>query len=56
VFDVSKKEAYKTAAEDFLAKNGGIDLLINNAGVGDGGLFEEYSLENWYIKLLIFSS
>ncbi|HRP39413.1 MAG: SDR family NAD(P)-dependent oxidoreductase [Chitinophagales bacterium] len=47
VFDVSKKEAYKNAAEDFLMKNGGIDLLINNAGVGDGGLFEEYSLENW---------
>lgn len=47
VFDVSKKEAYKTAADDFLAKNGGIDVLINNAGVGDGGLFEEYSLENW---------
>lgn len=47
VFDVSKKEAYQKAAADFLEKNKGIDLLINNAGVGDGGLFEEYQLENW---------
>lgn len=47
VFDVSKKQDYQNAANDFLAKNGGIDLLINNAAVGDGGMFEEYSLENW---------
>jgi short-subunit dehydrogenase len=47
VFDVSKKQDYQNAANDFLTKNGGIDLLINNAAVGDGGMFEEYSLENW---------
>jgi len=47
VFDVSKRAQYETAATDFLANNGGIDLLINNAAVGDGGLFEEYSLDNW---------
>src|SRR6187431_1620665 len=38
-FDVSNKAAYKTAFDEFVAKNGGIDLLINNAGIGDGGLF-----------------
>ena len=37
----------KKVAEDFLAQAGGIDLLFNNAGVGDGSLFEEYSLENY---------
>ena len=47
VFDVSKKEAYAKVAEDFLLTNGGIDLLINNAGVGDGGAFHEYALEHW---------
>ncbi|WP_281986822.1 SDR family NAD(P)-dependent oxidoreductase [Aquimarina aggregata] len=24
-----------------------VDLLINNAGIGDGALFENYELENW---------
>ncbi|MFN8293216.1 MAG: SDR family NAD(P)-dependent oxidoreductase [Chitinophagales bacterium] len=47
VFDVSKKDAYQQAAQQFLEQNKGIDLLVNNAAVGDGGLFEEYSLENW---------
>lgn len=45
--DVSDKVAYKTVADDFLKQTGGIDLLVNNAGVGDGGKFEEYSLDNW---------
>ncbi len=47
VLDVSDREAYAIVARDFLAFAGGIDLLFNNAGVGDGGLFEEYSLDNW---------
>lgn len=45
--DVSDREAYANVAKDFLNFAGGIDLLFNNAGVGDGGLFEEYSLDNW---------
>ncbi len=46
-FDVSKREDYKKAFDDYVAKVGGLDLLINNAGVGDGGLFGDYALENW---------
>lgn len=46
-FDVSKREEYKKAFDEFIASAGGIDVLINNAGVGDGGLFGEYSLDNW---------
>ncbi len=46
-FDVSDKAAYKTAFDDFVQKTGGIDVLINNAGVGDGGLFGQYELEKW---------
>lgn len=45
--DVSDKDRYKIVAEDFLAQVGGIDLLFNNAGVGDGGGFELYGLENY---------
>lgn len=46
-FDVSDKAAYKSAFDNFVSQNGGIDFLINNAGVGDGGLFGEYELEKW---------
>ncbi len=47
LMDVADKKAYQTVAENFLEKTGGIDLLVNNAGVGDGSPFEEYGLENW---------
>ena len=46
-FDVSDKAAYKKAFDDFISNSGGIDLLINNAGIGDGGLFGHYELEKW---------
>ncbi len=45
--DVSDKIEYKAVATSFLEQAGGIDLLFNNAGVGDGGAFEEYALENY---------
>ena len=45
--DVSDRTLYQQIASDFLLEAGGIDLLFNNAGVGDGGMFEEYSLDNW---------
>jgi len=45
--DVSDEENYKEVADKFLAATHGIDLLINNAGVGDGTVFEDYSLNNW---------
>jgi short-subunit dehydrogenase len=46
-FDVSKREDYKKAFDEYISQTSGIDLLINNAGVGDGGLFGEYGLDNW---------
>lgn len=45
--DVANKDAYRTVASHFIARFGGIDLLVNNAGVGDAGRVEEYGLENW---------
>ena len=47
VFDVSDRVAYQKDFEQYIKQVGGIDLLINNAGVGDGGLVEEYGLDNW---------
>lgn len=45
--DVSDKIQYSTVVTEFLNREKGIDLLINNAGVGDGGNVGEYTLENW---------
>lgn len=45
--DVADKKQYETVATDFLTETQGIDLLVNNAGVGDAGYTEEYGLENW---------
>ncbi len=45
--DVSDEDNYKEVAGKFLAVTNGIDLLINNAGVGDGTIFEDYPLNNW---------
>lgn len=45
--DVSDKVEYKSVAASFLDQAGGIDLLFNNAGVGDGSAFEDYALENY---------
>ncbi len=43
--DVSDRNNYARVAKEM--GHVGVDLLINNAGVGDGGLFKEYSLDNW---------
>ena len=45
--DASDKVEYQSVSASFLEQVNGIDLLFNNAGVGDGGLFEEYALENY---------
>ena len=45
--DVADKVQFGQVAQAFLEKAGGIDLLFNNAGVGDGGAFEVYGLENY---------
>lgn len=45
--NVADRKRYKEVADIFLEGQGGIDLLVNNAGIGDGASFHEYSLENW---------
>ena len=47
LLDVADKDQYKEVADRFLFDAEGIDLLFNNAGVGDGSEFETYSLENY---------
>ena len=47
LLDVSNRDQYQEVAKQFLNDVERIDILVNNAGVGDGGNFEEYSLDNW---------
>ncbi len=47
LLDTSNRQQFESVAKDYLAETEGIDLLINNAGVGDGEVFHEYSLDNW---------
>lgn len=44
--DVADKDDYARIAAD-VDRHIGVDLLINNAGVGDGGLFRDYKLTDW---------
>jgi len=47
-FDVSDAAAYEDSATDFIQKAGGIDLLVNNAGIsGFVGNMEFCSIPDW---------
>jgi NAD(P)-dependent dehydrogenase (short-subunit alcohol dehydrogenase family) len=45
--DVSKSEEVREFAEHFFTGWGGVDLLVNNAGVISAGLIGEIPLEDW---------
>jgi NAD(P)-dependent dehydrogenase (short-subunit alcohol dehydrogenase family) len=45
--DVSDREAYAQVISAFLGAAGGVDLVVNNAGVAGGGAVGDYSLEDW---------
>lgn len=47
VFDVTDRPAYQAAVEHFLAAAGGVDLVVNNAGVTAHGYIGECKLEDW---------
>ncbi|MCO6057749.1 SDR family oxidoreductase [Pseudomonas sp. MOB-449] len=50
VRDYSQLTAFAQACEE---KLGGIDIIVNNAGVASGGFFEELSLEDWDWQIAI---
>lgn len=45
--DVTKPDEVKAFADHFFESWGGVDLLINNAGVACGGLIGDIPLEDW---------
>jgi NAD(P)-dependent dehydrogenase (short-subunit alcohol dehydrogenase family) len=50
VRDYSQLTAFAQACEQ---KLGGIDVIVNNAGVASGGFFDELSLEDWDWQIAI---
>jgi NAD(P)-dependent dehydrogenase (short-subunit alcohol dehydrogenase family) len=50
VRDYSQLTAFAQACE---VKLGGIDVIVNNAGVASGGFFAELSLEDWDWQIAI---
>ncbi len=51
--DVSSAEEMRDFAERTYAELGRVDVLVNNAGIGIGGLFVEIPLEKWDTVLAI---
>lgn len=47
VFDVDSEEAVKEGVKQAAADLGGLDILINNAGIGAFGSFETMSSADW---------
>ena len=45
--DVADLAAYQKVAEQVFQHQKPVDLVINNAGIGDGSLFHEYKPEDW---------
>ncbi len=50
-FDVTDAEAFQDAADAFVREAGGVDLVINNAGIAAAGLMEEVPLDDWRATL-----
>lgn len=45
--DVTREEDLQAVADDLAARWGGLDVLINNAGVAQAGAIEDVSLDDW---------
>lgn len=45
--DVTSRADWETAKEAFLAETGGVDLVVNNAGVAGAGPVGEFPLDDW---------
>lgn len=51
--DVSSEEQTTAVVKEILAESGGIDVLVNNAGITRDGLIFRMSLENWQSVLAV---
>lgn len=56
VVDVSDRTAMEQLPEQVVAVHGHVDILINNAGVSVGAMFEDHSVDDaeWLLKINLF--
>ncbi|CAM4036018.1 3-oxoacyl-[acyl-carrier protein] reductase [Pedobacter westerhofensis] len=47
VFDIGAEEEVKTGINQLVTELGGVDILINNAGIGDFGTLESMPSQKW---------
>lgn len=45
--NITYRNEFENCIHDFCKQHNGVDILFNNAGVGEGSLFQHYTLENW---------
>jgi len=49
--DVREPEACASVVREVVGRFGGLDLLVNNAGVGKFAPIQEMSLEDWHVQI-----
>ncbi|MFY7671816.1 SDR family NAD(P)-dependent oxidoreductase [Tenacibaculum sp. MEBiC06402] len=47
VLDVSDKHQYEKVVKEVYENTESVDIVINNAGIGDGLLFKDYPIDKW---------
>ena len=45
--DITNRDYFRKIIEGFCEQHQGVDILFNNAGVGEGSFFKDYAPENW---------
>jgi len=46
-FDITNRSLFESCIVHFCTRHDGVDILFNNAGVGEGTLFQNYDLTHW---------
>ncbi|MFD2211481.1 bifunctional aldolase/short-chain dehydrogenase [Virgibacillus halophilus] len=49
--DVTKEEEVKAAIQKTILKYGGLDIVVNNAGLASSSAFEETTIEKWNLNI-----
>src|SRR5699024_12109261 len=49
--DVTKEEEVKAAIQSGILKYGGLDIIVNNAGLASSSKFEETTMDKWNLNM-----